>query len=317
MRSLEGNPEVVGIRVRRLLAGLAPSAVVGAAADGADLLVLEAALALPDGPAVHVVLPTTRQIFREDSVESGSRHRFDNVVAEVLKRGGTVETLDLEPGEGAYRRANQVILDRAAELAEGDQRCVGLVVAAPGEGRMIDDLLHRSALTGTPVLRIDPTVDIPSRPKCFILMPFGVRTDAERRFEVDCDLVYSKILVPTLENAQLDYERADAQIDSGIVLEPMIESLARADLVIADLQTGNFNVGWELGLRHLLRPGQTILIGPAGTRAPFDVSALRHVRYRDDAAGISDDAAVEAWSALGGFVARAGKRPANDSPSSR
>ena len=65
-QSIAGDLEAVATRVRRLLAALAPTAVVGAAADGADLLVVEAALAMGDsGPAVHIVLPTPRDVFRE------------------------------------------------------------------------------------------------------------------------------------------------------------------------------------------------------------------------------------------------------------
>jgi tetratricopeptide repeat protein len=313
-QSLAGDPELVGKRIRRLLVGLRPSAVVGAAADGGDLLTLEAALEIPDGPAVHVVLPTAREVFREDSVDPGWRDRFDRVLGEVERRGGSIESLGLEAGEAAYRRGNQAFLDRAAFLAGDAERSVVLVVAREGEGAMVTDLLERARVSGVPALRIDPSVHIPSRPRCFIAMPFGRKTDAQRKIELDCNRVYEKILVPALESAQLYYRRADEEIDSGIVLEPMIEWLAEADLVIGDLETGNFNVGWELGLRHLMRAGQTLLMGPVGTTAPFDVAALRAVRYRHDEAGVTDDAAIEAWQTLAPFLARVDGPPRNDSP---
>lgn len=313
-QSLRGDPEVVGTRIRRMLAGIRPGVVVGAAADGADLLLLEAALEVPGGPTPHVVLPTARDVFREDSVAPDWRDRFDLVLEAVERRSGLVESLELDPGEAAYRRANQVMLDRAAELAEDAQRPVVLVVARQGEGAMVSDLSKRAGISGVPVLRIDPSVDIQSRPRCFIAMPYGKKTDVQRKIEVDCNLVYAKILVPALEHAQLYYRRADEEIDTGIVLEPMIEWLADADLLIGDLQTGNFNVGWELGLRHLMRPGQTLLVGPAGTTPPFDVAGLRHVRYRQDETGVTDDAAIEAWQGLAPYLARAGDPAPNDSP---
>lgn len=313
-QSLAGDLGAVGKRIRRLLAGLRPSAVVGAAADGADLLVLEAALEIPRGPAAHVVLPTSREVFRADSVDPAWQERFDRVLDEVERRGGTLESLGLEPGEAAYRRGNQVMLERAAALAGDHQRVVVLAVARDGEGAMVEDLLEQGRLSGVPALRINPSEVIPSRPRCFIAMPFGRKTDVQRKIELDCNLVYGRVLVPALEDAQLFYRRADEEIDSGIVLEPMIEWLAEADVVIGDLQTGNFNVGWELGLRHLMRPGQTLLIGPHDTTPPFDVSALRHVRYRHDENGITDDAAIEAWQALAPYLARAGGPTPNDSP---
>jgi hypothetical protein len=314
-QTLGDDHDLIGSRVRRLLAGLRPSAIVGATADGGDLLVLEAALATPGGPAAHVVLPTSRDVFRDDSVALEWRDRFDIALEEVETRGGRIQSLELEPGEAAYRRANQVILDRSAELAGDTERTVALVIAREGEGEMIKDLIRRAELRDVPVLRIDPAVDIGSRPTCFIAMPFGKKTDPQRSIEVDCNLVYGKVLVPALEHAQLNYRRADEEIDSGIVLEPMIEWLADADLVIGDLQTGNFNVGWELGLRHLIRSQQTLLVGPKGTTAPFDVSALRHVRYDQDETGVSDDAAIAAWRELAKYLELAGRATNdNDSP---
>ena len=132
------------MRVRRLLAGLQPRAVVGAAADGGDLIVLEAALAIPNGPAAHVILPTTREVFRDDSVTPDWQPRFDTALEEIESRGGTVESLGLEPGEAAYRRANQAMLDRAGTLADDGERAAALVIARPGEGEMIKDLVTRA-----------------------------------------------------------------------------------------------------------------------------------------------------------------------------
>lgn len=314
-QSLGGDPVALARRIRRLLAALQPGWVVGAAADGADLILLEEALAIPNGPRALVILPTAREVFFDDSVEPEWRHRFEAVLAEVERGRGRVESLDKQPGEAAYRLANQTFLDRAEALAEPDERVVVLVVSRAGEGQMVRDLEERGRLRTIPSLRIDPTVDVAARPKCFVAMPYGRKTDVQRKFDVDCDQVYSKVLVPALENAQLNYRRADEEIDSGVVLEPMIEWLADADLVIGDLGTANFNVGWELGLRHLMRPGQTILIGPKGTTAPFDLAALRHLRYRHDEAGVTDSAAVEAWQALAPFLARVGDEVAHgDSP---
>src|SRR5918997_2468297 len=58
--------DVVRARLARLLTHLRPEVVVSAAAAGSDLLVLQEALRL--SLAVHVVLPFTREIFRERSV---------------------------------------------------------------------------------------------------------------------------------------------------------------------------------------------------------------------------------------------------------
>ena len=73
-------------------------------------------------------------------------------------------------------------------------------------------------------------------------MPFGRKSDMQRRIDVDCNLVFEKVLVPALENAQLNYRRADEEIDSGIVLEPMIDWIASADVVIGSSAVSHANV---------------------------------------------------------------------------
>ncbi len=306
--------DAAGRRIRVLLSALAPSAVVGALADGADLLIAEAALAMTPAPALDIILPTPESVFREDSVAEDWRDRFDAVLEQV-RAGGSLRSLGLAPGEEAYRRANTAFLDRAAQLTGEDERVVALLVAAEGEGATVAHLGEAAELRHVPVLRIDPGVAIEARPRVFVAMPYGTKLDPQRRVEVNCDLVYRRVLQPALEHAQLSYRREDMRIDAGVVLQPMIESLAEADLVIGDLQTQNFNVGWELGLRHLMRPRQTLLIGPQGGSPPFDLNMVRHVVYRQDEHGISDDAAIEAWAALAPYLVAAGQAGGpSDSP---
>src|SRR3954451_24993646 len=136
-QSMGGDPEQVAARLRRLLMALKPTAVVGAAADGADLIVLEVALASPTAPAVAIVLPTSRALFVEDSVERAWRDRFDAVMDEVIRRGGTIHTRDERPGDSAYRQANHEFRETAARLAGDHQRAVTLAVAHEGEGQMV------------------------------------------------------------------------------------------------------------------------------------------------------------------------------------
>jgi tetratricopeptide (TPR) repeat protein len=315
-QSLNGDLRAVGLRIQRLLNALAPSAVVGALADGGDLLVAEAALGMADGPRVEVILPTPEGVFREASVEPRWCERFDRALEEIRTRDhASVESLLLADGTDAYRRANRAFLDRATTLAADGERVVVLAVAGDGEGELVQDLIAGARLRHIPTLRIDPTIDITARPRAFVAMPYGKKPDGQRKIEVDCELVYTKILVPALEDAQLHYLRADEEIDSGVVLQPMIEWLADAELVIGDLQTANFNVGWELGLRHLLRSRQTLLIRPSGTNVPFDLNGLRHIAYASDESGVSDGAAVEAWAALEPYLRAVDKsRAGSDSP---
>jgi hypothetical protein len=307
-----GSEEIVSRRARRLLAGLAPSAVVGSAADGADLVVLEAALEAGRARP-HVVLASSAEVFERGSVQEAWRGRHRQSLARAADVGRVI-SMGLPDGADAYAAANTRMLQLATELAGEHERVACLVVAAPGEGTMVENLSDAARLHRMPVLRIDPTVEPATQPSCFVAMPFGRRLDPQRRIELDCDLFYRRVLVPALEHAQLRYRRADEQIDSGIVLQPLIHELAEADLVIADLATGSFNVGWELGLRHLLRERHTVLTLPTGTVAPFDVSAVRHVAYEHGEGGIGDDAAIAAWEALAPVLATASSGDYSDNP---
>ena len=85
---------------------------------------------------------------------------------------------------------------------------------------MVMDFAAQAALWRIPVLRIDPAVELPARPHCFVAMPFGRKYDPQRKITIDCDQLYERILVPALENAQLRFRRADEQIDSGVCCAP-------------------------------------------------------------------------------------------------
>jgi hypothetical protein len=156
-QSIGGDIDAVGLRVRRLLAELHPRVIVGAMADGSDLMVLEAALAMDDPPCVHVVLPTPEEVFRGASVQEDWRGRFDRVLTELRAGGrGRVESLELDDGEAAYKAANVAFLDRAADQAGDGERVMVLLVAADGEGAIGQDLVDVAASRVIPAVRIDP-----------------------------------------------------------------------------------------------------------------------------------------------------------------
>jgi hypothetical protein len=153
--SLNGDIRALSLRIGRLLNDLIPTAVVGAMADGGDLLVVEAALAMKPGPAIDVILPTPEAVFRVRSVDAGWRDRFDRAIEHVHERG-TVQSLGLADGSEAYRRANAAFLEKAKGLARDLTRVVVLVVASEGEGQMVQDLLDRARSDGIAHIRIDP-----------------------------------------------------------------------------------------------------------------------------------------------------------------
>jgi hypothetical protein len=127
----------VAREIAQLLERLKPSTVVGSAACGADLLVLEAAGAL--GVRRRVILPFDCMAFRARSVTDRPGDwgaKYDAVIADVSAKGDLVEmSLDAQ-GDVAYLRANTGIFDDATKLARSSrQDCRALVVwnGAPRE----------------------------------------------------------------------------------------------------------------------------------------------------------------------------------------
>ena len=128
-----------------------------------------------------------------------------------------------------------------------------------------------------------------SKPLCFVLMPFGKKTDAAGAM-IDFDAVYRDLIHPAIEEAGLESLRADEEMTGGIIHKPMFERLILCEFAVADLTTANANVFYELGLRHAVRPWSTVLIYSEGSRLPFDVAPLRALPYRLTGDGTLADA---------------------------
>lgn len=114
---------------------------------------------------------------------------------------------------------------------------------------------------------------------CFVVMGFGKKTDFESGRTLDLDATYEAIIKPAAEAAQLRCVRADEIVHSGIIDAPMYEMLLRADLVVADISTGNVNAVYELGVRHALRPNSTIIMKEAKGRLYFDLNHVSTFQY--------------------------------------
>lgn len=115
-------------------------------------------------------------------------------------------------------------------------------------------------------------------PLCFVLMPFGTKTDGIKK-EIDFDKVYNSFIKPAIINAGLEPVRADEEKSGGFIHKPMYERLMFCDFAVADLSFANPNVFYELGIRHALKPFTTVSIFEISTKLPFDTAALRTFPY--------------------------------------
>lgn len=97
---------------------------------------------------------------------------------------------------------------------------------------------------------------------CFIVMGFG-KTDYETGRTLDLNETCPEIIKPAVESAGFRCIRADEISHSGLIDVPMYKML-NADLVIADISTGNINAVYELGIRHALKRNRTIIMKELG-----------------------------------------------------
>lgn len=112
----------------------------------------------------------------------------------------------------------------------------------------------------------------------FVAMPFGIKPDAGGN-PIDFNRIYTTLLRPALEAADLDVIRADEEEGAGDIRVDMFQELLMADLVLVDLTIDNPNVWYELGVRHALRArGVVLALGPRGSN-PFDVYTDRKFNY--------------------------------------
>jgi hypothetical protein len=151
---------------------------------------------------------------------------------------------------------------------------------------------------------------------CFVVMGFGVKTDFETGRKYDLDMTYQNIIKPAVEAAGVSCVRADEIVHAGMIDKPMYDQIFRADLVVADISTGNRNAIYELGVRHALRPHTTIVIAEdSNDKIPFDLNHIVIRKYRH----LGEDIGVKEARRFSGELTDAVQRllaaePSADSP---
>ena len=120
---------------------------------------------------------------------------------------------------------------------------------------------------------------IDDRKLCFVVMGFGKKTDFATGRLLDLDATYEAIIKPAVEGLGIRCVRADEVLHSGVIDTEMYEMLLRADIVIADISTGNVNAVYELGVRHALRPNSTVIIKEVEGNQHFDLDHVNTFEY--------------------------------------
>jgi hypothetical protein len=299
----DGQVDDVADRVRRLLASLQPRMVVGAAASGADLIILGEAVRLNVEPRIVLPFPVDR--FEQTSVASRGPEWVRRYRHVIEARRDKVEILDEVEDDDVYLRTNGRLIERGRELAADGEGLIVLVLrpADNDGGSVTDDLARRAELAGLLVLDLDCRRPAADRPSAFVAMPYGKKRDPQTGVEINCDLVFHQIYLPVLEDLDFRAERSDRRTDTGIVHVSMIDAIANSDLVVADLATLNPNVLYEVGLRHALADKVTVLTVPDfGRRSEsqrlFDLSFIRQIPYQRGVDGLTDQQVIDSMRAL-------------------
>ena len=129
----------------------------------------------------------------------------------------------------------------------------------------------------------DATAAGAPRPICFMIMPYNTKPTgleaAKGPVQVDFDALWDKALRPLLEE-DLGFEAVRADQDLGpLIIQEMIERLALADVVVADVSVANANVYYEIGVRHAAHRAGCVLIAADWARPVFDLDQMRQLRY--------------------------------------
>lgn len=116
-----------------------------------------------------------------------------------------------------------------------------------------------------------------------VMMPFDARFDG----------VYAA-LQSAVTGLGMTCQRGDDIWDHDHIIQDVVSLIGRAKVVICDLSGRNPNVFYETGIAHTLGR-DVILIAQTAADVPFDVAAIRHIRYLPN---------TEGYSTLAGEVAR-------------
>lgn len=109
--------------------------------------------------------------------------------------------------------------------------------------------------------------------RIFMLMPF----------KDNLTKIYEDFIKKPLEDLGHRISRADDIFRSTPIMEDVINSIKRADIIIADLTGKNANVFYELGRAH--EQNKYVIQISQDSKIPFDTSHIRTIIYRDNPEG--------------------------------
>lgn len=116
------------------------------------------------------------------------------------------------------------------------------------------------------------------KPHAFVAVPSGAKAGHADQ-SIGFDRVFADYIEPALTAAGFDVFRADGKPHAGKLHPDALQELLMADVVVVDLGVDNADVWYELGVRHALRAGGTIMLQCARHAPPADTHADHRLSY--------------------------------------
>lgn len=111
----------------------------------------------------------------------------------------------------------------------------------------------------------------------FVIMPFNDPTSNQ---------CYGYCTKPICEKLGLEVKRADEIFSVNPILDDIVNAIKDASIIIADISGKNPNVFYELGISHILKRNNTIMITHDDFKnIPFDIAHFRIIKYSDSIEG--------------------------------
>ncbi|RZB31370.1 MAG: hypothetical protein AEth_00700 [Candidatus Argoarchaeum ethanivorans] len=111
----------------------------------------------------------------------------------------------------------------------------------------------------------------------FMVMPFEDKLANE---------IYRFSTKPICESFDLEIKRADELFTTNPILDDIISAIEKSVITIIDISGDNPNVFYELGIAHILKQNQTIIIThDEYDSVPLDITHFRIIKYVDSIVG--------------------------------
>ena len=117
----------------------------------------------------------------------------------------------------------------------------------------------------------------PEAGTCFVIMPFAKAFDP----------VFRLIQASLGTTLGFSCTRTDELLGGGNIIEDILRGIAKSEIVLPDLSGRNPNVYYELGLAHMSKPVEkVILLSQELDSIPFDLRQYRNLVYSRSSAGL-------------------------------